>query len=82
MHFLIHFLAVLSSRFGVRTRQTGSKGAGSLNPNRQIDLGCLLNPFVFALALMKELLGREHIRLCMCVCLCMCVKERETEQEQ
>lgn len=35
----------------------GSKGAVSLNPDRQIDLGSLMKPIAFVLALMKKLLG-------------------------
>ena len=51
-----------------------------LNSNRQIDLDCLLNPFVFGLALMKELLGWEHIRPCLlyvCFCKYLCDTERD-----
>jgi len=61
-----------SSNFRVHKHQARSEGVWVfLNPNRQIDLDCLLNPFVFGLALMKELLGREHIRLCILyVCVC------------
>lgn len=63
------------SHLTVHKCQAGSEGAGvPLNPNRQIDLDCLLNPFVFGLALMKELLGREtHLGCCICVCLPLCL---------
>lgn len=64
----IFFSLSLSIHFRVHKHHAGTERAGVfLNPNRQIDLGCLLNPFVFGLALMKELLGCEHIRLCICV---------------
>lgn len=39
----------------------GSRRAVSPNPDRQIDLGSLMKPIAFVLALMKELLGlRTH----------------------
>lgn len=54
----------LSNPFAVSlSLSEGSKGTGRfLNPNRQIDFGRLLNPFVFRSALMKEQRGRGRGR--------------------